>query len=315
MILKNCLVILTLISLFACTPDKTKVALGTLERDRIVHTATTNEVIIALPVSQGSAVLKGDVLVKLDDTYQQTQVARAQADVAQAQANFDKLVKGAREEEIAAARANLAGLQAKYLQTQTNYERLKNIAKEQLISQDKLDQALAERELAQASVTNAKEKLQELVNGTRNEDLQIAEAHLSSLQAILAGEIKKLDDLTIKATRNGILDNLPWNLGERVNAGTTVAVVLAGETPYARVYIPETVRAKIKVNNELIVHVDGITESFVAMVRKIATEPAFTPYYAMNQQERARLMYLTELQLPEQAANLPSGLIVEVTLP
>jgi HlyD family secretion protein len=33
------------------------------------------------------------------------------------------------------------------------------------------------------------------------------------------------------ATRDGILDNLPWNLGERVTLGSPVAVVLAGLAP------------------------------------------------------------------------------------
>ena len=72
-----------------------------------------------------------------------------------------------------------------------------------------------------------------------NEDLTIAEAILATNIAVLASEQKKLSDLTITAKRDGILDNLPWNLGERVTAGSPVAIVLAGKAPFARVYIPE----------------------------------------------------------------------------
>lgn len=54
------------------------------------------------------------------------------------------------------------------------------------------------------------------------------------------------------ATRDGILDNLPWNVGERVTSGSPLAVVLAGKAPFARVYVPERYRVKIKVGDELL---------------------------------------------------------------
>ena len=91
----------------------------------------------------------------------------------------------------------------------------------------------------------AEEELLILTNGTRPEDLLIAEANVAVMQAALASENKKLNDLTITATRNGLLDNLPWNLGERVTLGSPVAIVLAGNTPYARIYVPEPYRVKI----------------------------------------------------------------------
>ncbi|GIU47226.1 hypothetical protein TUM4438_25690 [Shewanella sairae] len=90
-------------------------ALGSLERQRIALTATTNEVVVALPVAQGSMVSKGEVLVQLDDTLQKAHVTKALAHVAQANANYEKLLKGAREEEIAAARAKVSGAKASFL--------------------------------------------------------------------------------------------------------------------------------------------------------------------------------------------------------
>jgi len=47
----------------------------------------------------------------------------------------------------------------------------------------------------------------------------------------------------------------------------------------------------------------------------ISTQPAFTPYYALNQQERARLMFLAKVQLPDSEAALPNGIPVQVELP
>ncbi|MGB1263908.1 MAG: HlyD family secretion protein [Cognaticolwellia sp.] len=307
-----CFIILLLAG---CDNGQKNIALGTLERDRIAHTATVSEVITHLPVKAGSMVSKGRVLVKLDDTLQQALVAKAQAQVQQAQANLDKAHNGARPEEVAIAKTKVAGAQAALLKSTADYVRAQSLSKANLTSQATLDSALATRDENAAALHSAQEQLLKQVNGTRIEDLAIAEAMLATSIAVLTSEEKKLSDLTITAKRSGILDNLPWNLGERVTAGSPVAIVLAGKAPFARVYIPEPYRVHISVGDKLNVDVDGLTQPLQGVVRWLATEPAFTPYYALNQAERANLMYLAEIMLPDSAANLPSGIPAQVTLP
>jgi len=301
--------------LSSCSDGQSNVALGTLERDRIAHTATVNEVIVELPVLPGSQVKKGDILVVLDETLQKSQVAKAQAEVFQAQANLEKLRRGAREEEVAVASANVAGAKAALIESEANYKRAKNLAESDLTSQANLNRTEASRDKDIATLQAVNEALLQLTNGTRIEDLQMAEANLLATQAVLNSEQKKLRDLTLRATRDGILDNLPWNLGERVTTGSPLAIVLAGKAPFARVYIPEPYRVKINVGDELIVHIDGLTNTINGKVRWIANEPAFSPYFALNQEERARLMYLAEIQLPDSQHKLPNGLPAQVELP
>ncbi|GIU47237.1 membrane protein [Shewanella sairae] len=309
------LIISVLFLLVACDNSAPSMALGSLERQRIALTATTNEVVVALPVAQGSMVSKGEVLVQLDDTLQKAHVTKALADVAQANANYEKLLKGAREEEIAAARAKVSGAKATLQESQANYRRIASMAKDNLASKANLDRSLASRDADAASLESAQEQLRELVAGSREEDIRFALANLDATEAVLLGEQKKLDDLTIRATRDGILDNLPWNLGERVTQGSPLAVVLAGKAPFARVYVPEPYRVKINIDDSLWVYVDGIDEPIEGRVTWIANEPAFTPYYALNQEERARLMYLAEVQLPDSSVSLPSGVPAQVAMP
>tara|TARA_R110001583_G_scaffold1152_17_gene9618 strand:+ start:10300 stop:11271 length:972 start_codon:yes stop_codon:yes gene_type:complete len=301
--------------LTACNNDKPNIALGTLERDRIAHTATVSEIITELPIRAGSKVNKGMVLVKLDDTLQTALVSKAQAQVEQAKANLDKARNGARAEEVASAKAQVAGAKAALVKSRANYARAQSLIKSNLTSQETLDNTLAARDENLAKLNSAQEQLLQLVNGTRIEDLAIAEAILATNLAVLASEQKKLSDLTITAKRYGILDNLPWNLGERVTAGSPVAIVLAGKAPFARVYIPEPYRVQIKVGDSLSVQIDGLSQLIEGKVRWISTEPAFTPYYALNQAERANLMYLAEIMLPDSAADLPIGIPVQVLLP
>lgn len=296
------------------TPNSA-IALGTLERNRIAHTATANEVVVALPIAQGSRVNQGDVIVQLDNTLQSAQVDRAQALMQQAQANLEKLRHGARAEEVAAARANVSGARSALEESQASYDRVLNLKNQKLTSQAELDKAKTNRSTRQAQLDEALEKLLALTNGTREEDLRAGEAALNAAKASLKTEQKRLQDLTITATRDGILDNLPWNLGERVTIGSPLAIVLAGNAPYARIYVPEPKRVHIKVGDELSISVDGLDREIQGKVRWIASEPAFTPYYALNQEERARLMYRAEVQLPESESSLPNGVPVQVALP
>ena len=309
------LICFAFVILTACDSRPQNIALGTLERDRIAHTATTNEVVTALPVKQGSQVTKGTVLVKLDDTLQAAQVNKAAAQVAQAEAHLEKLRSGAREEEVAAAVAKVAGAKASLVESEANYKRAIELRKSKTISEADRDQKLALRDANLAGLQSAREELRILTNGTRIEDLREAEALLDATVATLASEKKKLADLTVVATRDGILDNLPWNLGERVTAGSPLAIVLAGKAPFARIYVPEPYRVRVKVGDELVVRVDGLEKTITGRLRWIATEPAFTPYYALNQEERARLMYLAEVQLPDSEAYLPNGVPAQVELP
>lgn len=308
-------VLIILSGILGCDDNSSRIALGTLERDRIAHTATANEIIVDLPLLQGSSVSIGDVLVQLDTRQQLALTNKAAAFVAAAQANLDKLHNGARAEEVAAASAELEGVKAALTESEAAYLRANNLIERGLVSQAALDQALGVKDTNTAAVHAAQEKLHLLTNGTRYEDLLMGEANLAVMKAALASENKKLDDLTITATRDGLLDNLPWNLGERVSTGSPIAIVVAGNAPYARIYVPETHRVNVRVGNSMIIHVDGLAQSIKGTVRYISTQPAFTPYYALNQEERARLMYLAEVQLPDKYSTLPGGIPVEVELP
>jgi HlyD family secretion protein len=308
------LALLAGLPLGGCTPE-TDLALGTLERDRIALTATVAEVIVDLPVAEGTAVTKGTVLARLDERQQRAEVERAKAEVAQAQANLNKLQNGARPEEIAAARARVAGAEAELRDAEITYQRNQELMTKKSVSKAELDRTLAQRDGAQADLDQAQQHLDELIAGTRVEELAQAKAELNAAEARLAYQQALLGDLTIVATRDGILDSLPWNLGERVTVGSPVAVMLAGKAPYARVYVPEPHRVSIKEGDTLTVRVDGLDDALSGQVRWISALPAFTPYYALNAEDRSRLVYLAEVQLPDTAADLPNGVPAQVELP
>lgn len=308
------IIVSLMLCLAACNNKENNQALGTLERDRIVFKATAAEIIIALPLREGVAVKKGDLLVQLDDTQQQAQTAKAKANLASAKATQSKLRNGARSEDIAATRAQLERAQALLIQTEKMFDRIFILVKHKLAGQAELDNARAQRDSATADTRRAKQNLLLLTNGTRIEDLAHADALVNEAEATLTSEQHKLQQLSITATRNGLLDRLPKYVGERTNIGEAVALLLADNAPYARVYIPEPARTRLTLGQILKVHVDGYEKPFEGKLRWVSHDPAFTPYYALNSTDRARLMYLAEIDLPDAANDLPSGLPAQVDL-
>jgi HlyD family secretion protein len=299
--------------LAACGDPSADQALGTLERDRIILRATASEIVTAQPVPEGTVVAEGTLLVQLDDTRQKAVVARAEAELGKAAAQLEELRNGARPEDIAAASARVAGARAALVEARASYERATSLVQRQLAAQAQLDRALAGRDEAEANLESAEEELLRLTNGTRKEQLDAGAAVLQAAEAQLALENHRLSELSVVATRDAYLDSLPWNVGERVNLGATLAVLLAGSQPYARVYVPEPWRARLFIGDEYPVHIDGLERPFTGRLRWISRDPAFTPYYALNASDRARLVYMAEFDIAE-GDELPTGVPVQVHL-
>ncbi|GGB46249.1 HlyD family efflux transporter periplasmic adaptor subunit [Shewanella inventionis] len=298
-----------------CTPIEPDEALGTLERDRVLLRATAAEIITAQPIKKGMQISTGDLLVQFDTHKQAARLAVMQAEVVKAQAYLLKLTNGERPEDIASANSALKSANAAKIEAQKSYQRTASLLTKRLVSEAERDRALALRDKANAEYDAANDRLTILIKGVRQEDIFQAQAALDAANANLRYEQQVYSDLSIRATRNGVLDNLPYNVGERVPLSAVVAVIQADSAPYARVYIPEPYAAKLQIGQALPVKIDGFDKPFAGKLRWMSTEPAFTPYYALNQSDRSRLAFLAEINLDDSARDLPTGIPAQVILP
>lgn len=118
-------------------------------------------------VEEGDQVSAGQPLARLDIRELTLQVTQAEASLAQAQANYERLVEGATPEDIAAARAQVAQAQAGLTQARGGVTAA--------------DIAAAEAALEQAKALEAR-----LLAGPETTDLQQAQAGLDQARANLA---------------------------------------------------------------------------------------------------------------------------------
>ena len=303
--------VLMVAALVGCQ-DKTPQALGTLEYDRITLPAPAAERIVAIDVREGQRVRAGQSLLRLEPTRTQADTEAAQAQAQRQREALTELQAGPRSERIAQARAQLAAVQAQARDAQAYYARLRPLGARQLVAAADVDRAKAAAGNARAQVGAAQAALDELENGSRPEDIAQGESAVRASEAQAAAQQATLGKLRIVAPRDGLVDSLPYKLGDQAPVGMPLAILLVGDAPYARIYVPQSKRADVHVGDKLQVHVDGREQAYPGTVRMIRSEPSFTPYYALAGDDAARLSYLAEVQLDKHAGDLPAGLPVRV---
>jgi HlyD family secretion protein len=314
--MRKCILVPTLLTLLAgCNHGNAPPPLlGTLEWDRIAAVAEVSEPITQILVKEGDHVDADQLLMTLDPRRTQAQLDAARADQQRLSAALDELRHGARIETIDASRAALARAQATATNALIVRDRARRGAKEGAQAQADLDNANAALRQADADANAARANLDELLHGTRPEDLAQGEAALAQAQASVAQLTVTLERLSVRAPRAGRIDTLPFKLGDRPPQGSGVVSLLVGDAPYARVFVPETQRVGIKQGSRFNIKVEGIERAFTATTLRIASEASFTPYYALTGDDASRLVYRAELGLEgAQARDLPAGVPCQAT--
>ena len=168
--------------------------------------------IAEVPAKEGDHVKKGDILLRLEPFDLLQRQAEAAAQLAAKQADYDRLTKGYRPEEIGQSQARrdqisaklealVAGPRKQEISTseahlilaqtqlkiaQSNHTRVKNAFETHSASQDDFDRAADTLNVAEANLRVRQQELDLLKEGTRKEDLDQARAQLAEAEQSLA---------------------------------------------------------------------------------------------------------------------------------
>ena len=300
-----------------CAGDSSPLPLvGTLERDRVELVAEFWEPIVELSVVEGQQVQAGQLLMRQDGARVEQDIKAAQAAVAQAEQRLAELMRGPRDEAIRAARARFDGAREILEVSAREHLRLKDLADQNIASQTDVDRALRTLEMARTDVEALGAVLEDLLEGATVEELGQAEAVVVEAQARLERLRISAGRLDIVAPRDGRIEALPYELGERPAPGATLVVMLARDTLHARIYIPEPLRARVLPGMAAKLKVDGVADELEGAVAFVSSEAAFTPYFSLTQRDRSRLAYLAKVSVDDRVyRDLPAGLPVEVDFP
>ena len=222
--------------------------------------------------SEGEFVSAGEPLARLDIRNLQTQHQRLRAEKARASAQLRELETGARAEDIAAAAAAVRDLEHQLSLEQVRLERRESLYTEGAISREELDQVSFGREALQARLDRARSELEELQNGTRQEQIDAQQALVQQLDASIADLEVTMAKSTLRAPFEGIVSTQQLDEGTVVGAGQSVLRLMEDAPPEARVGIPVSAINQLEIGDQKTVRLGN--QTYPATISAILPEIA-----------------------------------------
>ncbi|MGD0922130.1 MAG: efflux RND transporter periplasmic adaptor subunit [Terriglobia bacterium] len=150
-------------------------------------------------VEKGDRVKEGQVLVRLEDNEYQAQLAQARANLGVANARLKELETGSRPQEIDAAKAAMQEAEANFQNATVNRKRVEDLARQNIASQQQLDNARTQFEVAAAQLESARKRYDLVKIGPRIEQIDYARAQAAQAQAMVDYAQTMLDSTLIRA--------------------------------------------------------------------------------------------------------------------
>ncbi len=175
-----------------------------------------------LRVREGDRVNAGDTLAILEAPDVQAKLEQALAAEAAAQAQNEKAIKGARQEQIQAAYEMWQQARAGVEVAEKSYIRIRNLHEQGVMPAQKLDEITAQRDAAVATEKTAKAQYDMAVNGAQREDKMAAAATVERARGAVAEVESYLKETYLIAQTAGEVSEIFPSLGELVGTGAPV---------------------------------------------------------------------------------------------
>jgi RND family efflux transporter MFP subunit len=207
-----------------------------------------------IEVVEGDEVKKGDLIAELDPTESLINLKKARASLNRARAVRMELEASyeAFEAEVGAA---IERTEAQLDDVRQRHERLRELYGKGFVSKTEFDAAKTEYDVARAEHESA------LAGRARLRAMK-SEAEAQALAVREAGEALRLAELDyeysfLRSPIEGIVTSLPVKLGERLQAGSLVAELIALESLYAEAFVDEADVGKVRLGQDVYITMDA----------------------------------------------------------
>ncbi len=263
-------------------------------------------------------------LARLQAGFRKEEIEQARARRGQAAAALDKAVAGPRPQEIDIARERLKIAQASLELARAEYERISKLREQNQAATSEYDRAVREYKAAQAEVASAQQELALLEQGTRKEDIAQAQAALAEADAafklaesgyrsediaraqaqVAAAEAQvaairvRVDELTVKAPTDCVVEAIDLRPGDLVGANAPSVSLLDTARLWVRSYVPEARLGQVRLGERVPVRVDSFPgERFDGRITYIAQQAEFTPRNIQTPEERSKQVFRIKVTL------------------
>ncbi len=265
--------------------------------------------IVYLPVDEGMSLKTGEILARLDsDDYRQ----QVDIDAATKRVRDRQLVlglAGSRAQDIEAARQSVIDAQADLDQKKKDFARYEALYEKDEIPGQTRDDAATAVTRAQATLNRVEQIYNELVEGTRKEELAVDRSMVRQAQQDLDMARIRLSYTVLQAPYDGVVLVREAELGEVVSPGTPVVTLADLDHIWLRVYLPETDLGKVHWGQDVDVRTDTYPgRIYRGHVSLIASDAEFTPKSVQTEKERVTLVYRIKVDVENPNHDLKPGM-------
>ena len=288
---------------------------GNIDR-RIANIAfETQGRIETMLVSEGARVEPGQLVAVLDNRQAALDRDMARAQLEAQRATLDKLIAGARTEEIEKLRADVRAAETEAKNAARRAERSRDLAERKLASPQDYDDARTAAEAARARAQAAQAALDLALAGTREEEIANARAQVAALESELALAEVRLGYTRLYAPDTGVVQNRILEPGDMAAPDRPVYTLALTEPLWARVYLAEPDLGRVRQGQSAQVHSDSYADrAYQGWVGYIAPSAEFTPKTVQTTELREDLVYQARVFVCDPRDELRLGMPVTVTL-
>lgn len=340
------LAIRVLPNLLAKPPTNLIQASGRIEgRDVTLAAKEIQGRVKALLVDEGVKVQQGQLLAELESQQLDARLAALNAHVASIDAQIQQASIdvgfttktsaasiAAAEAAVSVAAARLARSQAVLANNKAEFQRQTGLFQDSVISRSELDQATMHYRTSDADTRAAEEDLLQakanlVIARTSTDTIAVKQHQLRSLRearraaaAQLAEAQANVEERKIVAPVAGTILSRTVEVGDVVNPGSPIFVLVDLDRLYLKVYVPEPDIPKLTLGAPAQITVDAFPgRTFAARISRISDEAEFTPKNVETRKERVKLVFGVELTFvqpdPALKPGMPADCIIRWEMP
>ena len=260
-------------------PEGLYVGNGRLEATEVQIASKTPGRLAEVLVDEGDKVTKGQLLARMDTRTLEAQRNQAEAEVLRAREN------------LSAAQANVQLRQSEQLLAQQELKRSQELIKHGFVSGQIVDQQQARLDTGVAAVAASKAQV------------SAVGATIGAAQAQVAMLTSELDDASLRAPIDGVVQLRMAEPGEVLGAGGRVLLLIDPSDQYMNLYLPASVTGRLAVGDDARILLDALPDRpLPAKINFVAAKSQFTPKEVETRDERQKLVFRVKLRLTDPGA-------------
>lgn len=266
-------------------------------------------------VDEGESVKKGQLIASLETADLELDVANAKAQLLAAQATLSQLTNGSRPQDVSAAQAAVRSVEADKQNAAAEYQRMQQLFADSAVSAQDRDRSRTAYRMASARADQAAQQLSMVVEGPRQEEIELATAKVEQAKQQLELAKTRVAYAQIAAPIDGFVLSKNIEAGEYVSPGTPVVTIGELNQVWLKAYISESDLGRVKLGQKVSVTTDTYpNKTYHGYIGFIASEAEFTPKNIQTAEERVKLVYRIKIMIENAAHELKPGMPADAVI-